>query len=69
MAGFYRGLSVAQVAHALKISHKTVFTHKYMMMQKFNLRSDFELIALIRRMVEKKSDPNRLRDYLLNNYG
>ena len=23
----------------------------------------------IRRMVEKKSDPNRLRDYLLNNYG
>lgn len=40
-----------------------------MMMQRFNLRSDFELIALIRSMVEEKSDQSRLRDYLLKNYG
>ena len=33
---------------------KTVFTHKYMMMQKFNLRSDYELIVLLRRLMEKK---------------
>jgi DNA-binding NarL/FixJ family response regulator len=69
MVNFYRGLSVVQIARALKMSDKTVFTHKYMMMQKFNLRSDFELMALIRKMVEKKSHPNMLRDYLVNNYG
>ncbi|KLP53406.1 LuxR family transcriptional regulator [Enterobacter genomosp. O] len=69
MGNFYRGLSVVQVARALKMSDKTVFTHKYMMMQKFNLRSDFELIALIRKMVEKNNHPNMLRDYLVNNYG
>ena len=34
------------------------------MMQKFNLRTDFELIALIRRMVQRNSYPNRLGDYL-----
>ena len=39
MANFYRGLSVVQIAHALKISDKTVFTQKYVMMQKFNLRT------------------------------
>ncbi|HDC4833482.1 TPA: response regulator transcription factor [Enterobacter cloacae] len=64
MANFYRGLSVVQIAHALKISDKTVFTQKYVMMQKFNLRTDFELIALIRRMVQRNSYPNRLGDYL-----
>ena len=58
-----------QVARALEMNDKTVFTHKYMMMQKFNLRTDFELIALIRKMVEKKSYPNLLRDYLVNHYG
>jgi hypothetical protein len=50
------------------MSEKTVFTHKYMMMQKFNLRSDYELIVLLRRLMEKKSRPNLLRDYLENNY-
>ncbi|MCU6425998.1 LuxR C-terminal-related transcriptional regulator [Enterobacter sichuanensis] len=69
MVNFYRGLSVVQVARALEMNDKTVFTHKYMMMQKFNLRTDFELIALIRKMVEKKSYPNLLRDYLVNHYG
>lgn len=69
MGNFYRGLSVVQIARVLKMSDKTVFTHKYMMMQKFNLRSDFELMALIRKMVEKNNHPNMLRDYLVNNYG
>mgnify|MGYP001072423267 FL=1 len=69
MGNFYRGLSVVQIARVLKMSDKTVFTHKYMMMQKFNLRSDFELIALIRKMVEKNNHPNMLRDYLVNNSG
>ncbi|MCP5978186.1 helix-turn-helix transcriptional regulator, partial [Klebsiella pneumoniae] len=41
---------------------------KYMLMQKFNLRSDYELIVLLRRLMEKKSRPNQLRDYLENNY-
>ncbi|HBL5464055.1 helix-turn-helix transcriptional regulator [Enterobacter hormaechei] len=68
MVNFYRGLSVVQTANALKMSEKTVFTHKYMMMQKFNLRSDYELIVLLRRLMEKKSRPNLLRDYLENNY-
>lgn len=67
MVNFYRGLSVVQTASALKMSDKTVFTHKYMMMQKFNLRSDYELVVLLRRMMEKKSRPNLLRDYLENN--
>ncbi len=53
-----------QIAQALEMSEKTVFTHKYMMMQKFNLRSDYELIVLLRRLMEKKSRPNLLRDYL-----
>ncbi|WP_148243122.1 helix-turn-helix transcriptional regulator [Enterobacter asburiae] len=69
MMNFYRGLSVVQIARAMKISDKTVFTHKYIMMQKFNLRNDFELMALIRKMMEKKSHLNMLRDYLVNNYG
>jgi DNA-binding CsgD family transcriptional regulator len=69
MVNFYRGLSVEQIARTLKMSDKTVFTHKYIIMQKFNLRSDAELIALIHRMVEKKSQPNRLRDFLVNHYG
>lgn len=68
MVNFYRGLSVVQTANALKMSEKTVFTHKYMMMQKFNLRSDYELIVLLRRLMEKKSRPNLLSDYLENNY-
>ena len=59
---------MVQTANALKMSEKTVFTHKYMMMQKFNLRSDYELIVLLRRLMEKKSRPNLLRDYLENNY-
>lgn len=57
-----------QIAHALEMSEKTVFTHKYMMMQKFNLRSDYELIVLLRRLMEKKSQPNQLRDFLENDY-
>jgi DNA-binding CsgD family transcriptional regulator len=44
-----------QIARSLKMSNKTVFTHKYMMMQKFNLRSDVELIALIRKVMERKT--------------
>ncbi len=56
-----------QTAQALEMSQKTVFTHKYMLMQKFNLRSDYELIVLLRRLMEKKSRPNLLRDYLENN--
>lgn len=68
LVNFYRGLSVVQTAQALEMSEKTVFTHKYMMMQKFNLRSDYELIVLLRRLMEKKSRPNLLRDYLENNY-
>ena len=56
-----------QTAQALEMSQKTVFTHKYMLMQKFNLRSDYELIVLLRRLMEKKSCPNLLRDYLENN--
>lgn len=68
MVNFYRGLSVVQTAHALEMSEKTVFTHKYMMMQKFNLRSDYELIVLLRKLIEKKSRPNLLRDYLENSY-
>ncbi|MBN4832990.1 helix-turn-helix transcriptional regulator [Enterobacter hormaechei] len=68
MVNFYRGLSVVQTANALKMSEKTVFTHKYMMMQKFNLRSDYELSVLLRRLMAKKSRPNLLRDYLENNY-
>lgn len=68
MVNFYRGLSVVQIAHALEMSEKTVFTHKYMMMQKFNLRSDYELIVLLRRLMEKKSQPNQLRDFLENDY-
>ncbi|HDR2755486.1 MULTISPECIES: LuxR C-terminal-related transcriptional regulator [Enterobacter] len=55
MVNFYRGLSVMQIARSLKMSNKTVFTHKYMMMQKFNLRSDVELIALIRKVMERKT--------------
>ena len=57
-----------QTAQTLEMSQKTVFTHKYMLMQKFNLRSDYELIVLLRRLMEKKSRPNLLRDYLENNY-
>lgn len=57
-----------QTAQALEMSQKTVFTHKYMLMQKFNLRSDYELIVLLRRLMEKKNRPNLLRDYLENNY-
>lgn len=38
-------------------------------MQKFNLRSDFELVALIHRMVEKNTPGNRLRDYLTHHHG
>ncbi|MEG6214431.1 LuxR C-terminal-related transcriptional regulator [Enterobacter quasihormaechei] len=68
MVNFYRGMSVGQTAHALDMSEKTVFTHKYMMMQKFNLRSDYELIVLLRKLIEKKSRPNLLRDYLENSY-
>ena len=68
MVNFYQGHSVVQTANILKMSDKTVFTHKYMMMQKFNLRSDYELIVLLRRLMEKKSRPNLLRDYLENNY-
>ncbi|MEH0885552.1 LuxR C-terminal-related transcriptional regulator [Enterobacter sp. UNJFSC 003] len=67
MVNFYRGLSVTDVADELQISDKTVFTHKYMMMQKFNLRSDYELMTLLKRLVEKNSRPNMLRDYLDNN--
>ncbi|MGX5026163.1 LuxR C-terminal-related transcriptional regulator [Enterobacter asburiae] len=69
MVNFYRGLSVGQIANKLNTSDKTIFTHKYLLMQKFDLRSDFELMALIHRMVEKNTHPNRLRDYLVNNYG
>ncbi|RJL04703.1 LuxR C-terminal-related transcriptional regulator [Enterobacter chuandaensis] len=69
MVNFYRGLSVGQIANKLNTSDKTIFTHKYLLMQKFDLRSDFELMALIHRMVEKNAHPNRLRDYLVNNYG
>lgn len=68
MVNFYRGLSVVQIAHTLEMSEKTVFTHKYMMMQKFNLRTDYELIVLLRRLMEKKSQPNQLRDFLENDY-
>lgn len=68
MVNFYRGLSVTQVADELQISDKTVFTHKYMMMQKFNLCSDYELVTLLKRLVEKQNRPNRLRDYLNNHY-
>ena len=68
LVNFYRGLSVVQTAQALEMSEKKVFAHKYMMMQKFNLRSDYELIVLLRRLMEKKSRPNLLRDYLENNY-
>lgn len=66
MVNFYRGLSVGQIANKLNTSDKTIFTHKYLLMQKFDLRSDFELMALIHRMVEKNACPNRLRDYLIN---
>lgn len=69
MVNFYRGLSVGQIANKLNTSDKTIFTHKYLLMQKFDLRSDYELMALIHRMVEKNTHPNRLRDYLVNNYG
>jgi len=64
MVSFYRGLSVMQIADALRISDKTVFTHKYILMQKFDLRSDYELIALLNRLVAKNSHPNVFRDYL-----
>lgn len=67
MVHFYRGLSVGQIADKLNTSDKTIFTHKYLLMQKFDLRSDFELMALIHRMVEKNTCPNRLRDYLIDN--
>lgn len=69
MVNFYRGLSVGQIANKLKTSDKTIFTHKYLLMQKFNLRSDFELVALIHRMVEKNTPGNRLRDYLTHHHG
>ena len=58
----YKGLSVMQTADALQIGYKTVFAHKYMIMQKFNLRSDYELIALLNRMVKKNATPNIFRD-------
>ena len=58
----YKGLSVMQTADALQIGYKTVFAHKYMIMQKFNLRSDYELIALLNRMVKKNGTPNIFRD-------
>lgn len=64
MANFYQGLSVVQIARVLKMSNKTVFTHKYLLMQKFNLRSDFELMALIHRMVERNRYPSIAGDYL-----
>lgn len=62
---FYKGLSVGQIADVLGTSDKTVFTHKYLLMQKFDLRSDYELMALIHRMVEKNAYPNKLRDHLI----
>jgi len=62
---FYRGFSVGQIADVLRTSDKTIFTHKYLLMQKFDLRSDYELMALIHRMVEKNAYPNKLRDHLI----
>lgn len=69
MVNLYRGLSVGQIADVLRTSDKTIFTHKYLLMQKFDLRSDYELMALIHRMVEKNAYPNTLRDHLVDQDG
>lgn len=63
MIGLYHGLSPLQIAEQLMISDKTVFTHKYIMMQKFNLRSDCELLILLKRMVEKNILPIFFREH------
>ncbi|EGS2006658.1 response regulator transcription factor [Enterobacter cloacae] len=65
----YKGLSIAQIANRLRTSNKTIFTHKYLLMQKFDLRNDFELMALIHRMVEKNAHPNKLHDHLVGQDG
>lgn len=57
MGGLYNGMSVVQIADQLMISDKTVFTHKYIMMQKFKLRTDFELVTLLKKMAEKNIIP------------
>ncbi|CAM6819188.1 MULTISPECIES: helix-turn-helix transcriptional regulator [Enterobacter] len=64
MIGFYKGLTVTDIANELCISDKTVFTHKYMLMHKFHLRSDYELIKLLNRMAEKNSWENIFHQYL-----
>ena len=53
MVSFHKGLSVTQTASLLKMSDKTVYAHKYLIMQKFNLRSDYELIVLLRKLMKK----------------
>lgn len=63
MAGLYHGKSVTQIAGELTISPKTVFSHKYTFMQKFNLHSDYELLALLKKMAAKNTHPNVLREY------
>ncbi|HCM9129799.1 TPA: response regulator transcription factor [Enterobacter asburiae] len=58
MAGLCQGKTIQKIAEELNISEKTVFTHKYMVMRKFNLRSDRELLMLLKRMAEIYSWPN-----------
>ncbi|WP_336285671.1 helix-turn-helix transcriptional regulator [Citrobacter arsenatis] len=53
MAGLYKGMSVMQIANELMISDKTVFAHKYTAMKKFNLHSDYELLLLLNKMIER----------------
>lgn len=54
MIGLYKGRSIMQIADELMISDKTVFAHKYIAMRKFNLRSDYELILLVNKMIERE---------------
>lgn len=64
MVSLYKGLSVSEIADEMRISDKTVFTHKYMTMNKFSLRSDFELVLLLKTLAEKKSGSNIFYQYL-----
>ncbi|MBB1201744.1 DNA-binding response regulator [Enterobacteriaceae bacterium 89] len=64
MAFLYKGFPVANIAHKLKISDKTVFSHKYLVMQRFNLHSDYELHSFLGNLAGKNIPSNYFRECL-----
>lgn len=63
MAGFYQGKGVAQIAHELNVTDKTVFSHKYLMMSKFHLASDHELVKLLGKLHECRLYPHLFKQH------